>query len=75
VCRIAGHSADLAKAHSGARSWDEALSRARFESRCDDQFNLAMDPDTARAFHDDTPPAEPAGRRTSVRCASRGSAP
>jgi phosphomethylpyrimidine synthase len=58
--KIAAHSADLAKAHPAARAWDEALSRARFESRWDDQFNLAMDPDTARAWHDGTPPAEPA---------------
>jgi len=58
--KIAAHSADLAKAHPAARAWDEALSRARFESRWEDQFNLAMDPDTARAWHDGTPPAEPA---------------
>jgi phosphomethylpyrimidine synthase len=58
--KIAAHSADLAKAHPAARAWDEALSRARFESRWEDQFNLAMDPDTARAWHDGTPAAEPA---------------
>ena len=58
--RIAAHAADVAKGHPGARSWDDALSEARFEFRWEDQFNLAMDPDTARAYHDATLPAEPA---------------
>jgi phosphomethylpyrimidine synthase len=58
--KIAAHSADLAKGHPGAQAWDDALSRARFEFRWEDQFNLALDPDTARAYHDQTLPAEPA---------------
>lgn len=58
--RIAAHAADLAKGHPGAQEWDDALSDARFEFRWEDQFNLALDPDTARAFHDETLPAEPA---------------
>jgi phosphomethylpyrimidine synthase len=56
--RIAAHAADLAKGHPMARAWDDALSKARFEFRWNDQFNLAMDPVTARAFHDETMPAE-----------------
>jgi phosphomethylpyrimidine synthase len=58
--KIAAHAADLAKGHPGAQAWDDALSKARFEFRWEDQFNLAMDPDTARAYHDATLPAEPA---------------
>ncbi|QGF24757.1 phosphomethylpyrimidine synthase ThiC [Raineyella fluvialis] len=58
--KIAAHSADLAKAHPGAQLRDDALSRARFEFRWQDQFNLGLDPDTAVAFHDETLPAEPA---------------
>ena len=58
--KIAAHAADLAKGHPGAQDWDDALSEARFEFRWEDQFNLALDPDTARAFHDETLPAEPA---------------
>jgi len=58
--RIAAHAADLAKGHPGAQAWDDALSRARFEFRWEDQFELAIDPDTARAYHDETLPAEPA---------------
>jgi phosphomethylpyrimidine synthase len=58
--KIAAHAADLAKGHPGARAWDDALSDARFEFRWEDQFNLALDPDTARSFHDETLPAEPA---------------
>ncbi|OEU96066.1 phosphomethylpyrimidine synthase ThiC [Streptomyces oceani] len=58
--KIAAHAADLAKGHPGAREWDDALSDARFEFRWEDQFNLALDPDTARGFHDATLPAEPA---------------
>ncbi len=56
--RIAAHAADLAKGHPGARMWDDAMSKARFEFRWEDQFNLALDPDTAREFHDETLPAE-----------------
>ncbi|MQY09040.1 phosphomethylpyrimidine synthase ThiC [Actinomadura macrotermitis] len=58
--KIAAHAADLAKGHPGAQAWDDALSDARFEFRWEDQFNLALDPGTARAFHDETLPAEPA---------------
>jgi phosphomethylpyrimidine synthase len=58
--KLAAHAADLAKGHPGARDWDDALSKARFEFRWEDQFNLSLDPDTARAFHDETLPAEPA---------------
>ncbi len=56
--RIAAHAADLAKGHPGAREWDDALSKARFEFRWEDQFNLALDPETARAYHDETLPQE-----------------
>jgi len=56
--KIAAHAADLAKGHPGANLWDDAMSKARFEFRWEDQFNLAMDPDTAREFHDETLPAE-----------------
>ena len=56
--KIAAHAADLAKGHPGARSWDDALSKARFEFRWEDQFRLALDPETAREFHDETLPAE-----------------
>ncbi|HNP57130.1 MAG TPA: phosphomethylpyrimidine synthase ThiC [Gordonia sp. (in: high G+C Gram-positive bacteria)] len=58
--KIAAHSADLAKGHPRAQERDDALSKARFEFRWTDQFNLALDPDTAREFHDETMPAEPA---------------
>jgi phosphomethylpyrimidine synthase len=58
--KIAAHAADLAKGHPQAQAWDDALSKARFEFRWQDQFDLALDPDTARAFHDETLPAEPA---------------
>jgi phosphomethylpyrimidine synthase len=58
--KIAAHAADLAKGHPGAQAWDDALSDARFEFRWTDQFHLALDPDTARAYHDETLPAEPA---------------
>ena len=58
--KIAAHAADLAKGHPGAQAWDDALSKARFEFRWEDQFNLSLDPDTARAYHDETLPAEPA---------------
>jgi phosphomethylpyrimidine synthase len=56
--RIAAHAADLAKGHPSARLRDDAISRARFEFRWEDQFNLGLDPDTARAFHDETLPKE-----------------
>jgi phosphomethylpyrimidine synthase len=58
--KIAAHAADLAKGHPKAQEWDDALSKARFEFRWEDQFNLALDPDTARSFHDETLPADPA---------------
>ncbi len=58
--KIAAHAADLAKGHPGAQAWDDALSKARFEFRWEDQFNLALDPQTARTYHDETLPAEPA---------------
>jgi phosphomethylpyrimidine synthase len=56
--KIAAHAADLAKGHPRAQAWDDALSKARFEFRWEDQFNLAMDPVTARAYHDETLPAD-----------------
>ncbi len=56
--RIAAHAADLAKGHPRARAWDDAMSKARFEFRWEDQFNLALDPVTARSYHDETLPAE-----------------
>jgi phosphomethylpyrimidine synthase len=56
--RIAAHAADLAKGHPAARLRDDAISRARFEFRWQDQFNLSLDPDTARRFHDETLPKE-----------------
>ena len=56
--KIAAHAADLAKGHPGARLRDDAVSRARFEFRWEDQFNLGLDPDTARDMHDQTMPAE-----------------
>jgi phosphomethylpyrimidine synthase len=58
--KIAAHAADLAKAHPRAQDRDDALSRARFDFRWRDQFALALDPDTAASFHDQTLPAEPA---------------
>jgi len=56
--RIAAHAADLAKGHPAAKLRDDAVSRARFEFRWEDQFNLSLDPDTARSFHDETMPKE-----------------
>jgi phosphomethylpyrimidine synthase len=56
--RLAAHAADLAKGHPSARLRDDAISRARFEFRWEDQFNLGLDPDTARKFHDETLPKE-----------------
>jgi phosphomethylpyrimidine synthase len=58
--KIAAHAADLAKGHPQAQAWDDALSKARFEFRWEDQFDLAIDPERARSFHDETLPAEPA---------------
>ena len=55
--KIAAHAADLAKGHKGAQHWDDTLSKARFEFRWEDQFNLGLDPTTAREFHDETLPA------------------
>ncbi|MBC7695736.1 MAG: phosphomethylpyrimidine synthase ThiC [Burkholderiales bacterium] len=56
--KLAAHAADLAKGHVGAQYRDNALSKARFEFRWEDQFNLSLDPDTAREFHDETLPAD-----------------
>lgn len=56
--KLCAHAADLAKGHPGAQVRDNALSKARFEFRWEDQFNLALDPDTARAYHDETLPQE-----------------
>ena len=56
--KIAAHAADLAKGHPRAREWDDALSKARFDFRWEDQFNLALDPVTARSYHDETMPAD-----------------
>jgi phosphomethylpyrimidine synthase len=56
--RIAAHAADLAKGHPAAVARDDALSKARFEFRWEDQFNLSLDPDTARSYHDETLPRE-----------------
>jgi len=68
--KIAAHAADLAKGHPGAQYRDNALSKARFEFRWDDQFNLSLDPDTAREFHDETLPAE--GARVAHFCSMCG---
>jgi phosphomethylpyrimidine synthase len=56
--KIAAHAADLAKGHPRAQEWDNAISKARFDFRWEDQFNLALDPVTARAYHDETLPAD-----------------
>jgi phosphomethylpyrimidine synthase len=56
--KIAAHAADMAKGHPTARERDDALSRARFEFRWRDQFNLSLDPETAESFHDQTLPAD-----------------
>ncbi len=56
--KIAAHAADLAKGHPGAQVWDDTLSKARFEFRWEDQFNLSLDPVTALSYHDATLPAE-----------------
>lgn len=56
--KIAAHAADLARGHPSAQEWDNAMSKARFEFRWEDQFNLSLDPETARRYHDATLPAE-----------------
>ena len=58
--KIAAHAADIAKGHPGARARDDALSQARFDFRWQDQFNLGLDPETARDFHDETLPKDSA---------------
>jgi len=68
--KIAAHSADLAKGHPRAQEWDDALSKARFEFRWADQFELSLDPDTARSYHDETLPAE--GAKTAHFCSMCG---
>ncbi|TLY41747.1 MAG: phosphomethylpyrimidine synthase ThiC [Nitrospirae bacterium] len=68
--KIAAHAADLAKGHPGAQARDNALSKARFEFRWEDQFNLSLDPDTAKSFHDETLPQEAA--KTSHFCSMCG---
>jgi phosphomethylpyrimidine synthase len=68
--KIAAHAADLAKGHPGAQYRDNAISKARFEFRWEDQFNLSLDPETAREFHDETLPAE--GAKTAHFCSMCG---
>ncbi|HET7746029.1 MAG TPA: phosphomethylpyrimidine synthase ThiC [Vicinamibacteria bacterium] len=68
--RIAAHAADVARHRKGARDWDDALSRARFAFDWNEQFRLAMDPDTARSMHDETLPAE--GYKTAAFCSMCG---
>ncbi|MEE8162081.1 MAG: phosphomethylpyrimidine synthase ThiC [Acidobacteriota bacterium] len=68
--KIAAHAADLGKGHPGAQARDNALSKARFEFRWEDQFNLSLDPDTARLFHDETLPA--AGAKIAHFCSMCG---
>jgi phosphomethylpyrimidine synthase len=68
--KIAAHAADLAKGHPGAQYRDNAISKARFEFRWEDQFNLSIDPETAREFHDETLPAE--GAKTAHFCSMCG---
>jgi phosphomethylpyrimidine synthase len=68
--KIAAHAADLAKGHPGAQHRDNALSKARFEFRWEDQFNLSLDPVTARAFHDETLPQD--GAKTAHFCSMCG---
>ena len=67
---FAAHAADLAKGHPGAQYRDNAISKARFEFRWEDQFNLSLDPETAREFHDETLPAE--GAKTAHFCSMCG---
>src|SRR5881396_2204372 len=68
--KIAAHAADLAKGHPGAQLRDDILSKARFEFRWEDQFNLSLDPETAREFHDETLPQE--GAKTAHFCSMCG---
>ena len=68
--KLAAHAADLAKGHPAAKLRDDALSRARFEFRWRDQFNLSLDPDTAEKYHDQTLPAE--GAKTAHFCSMCG---
>ncbi len=68
--KIAAHAADLAKGHPGAQRRDNALSQARFDFRWNDQFNLSLDPDTARSMHDETLPAE--GHKAASFCSMCG---
>jgi phosphomethylpyrimidine synthase len=68
--KLAAHAADLAKGHPGAQYRDNALSKARFEFRWEDQFNLGLDPETARSFHDETLPQE--GAKTAHFCSMCG---
>ena len=68
--KLAAHAADLAKGHPAARAHDDALSRARFEFRWRDQFNLSLDPETAEQYHDQTLPAE--GAKTAHFCSMCG---
>ncbi|MGM7720040.1 phosphomethylpyrimidine synthase ThiC [Metabacillus sp. Hm71] len=68
--KIAAHAADLAKGHPGAQTRDDALSKARFEFRWHDQFNLSLDPERAREYHDETLPAE--GAKTAHFCSMCG---
>jgi phosphomethylpyrimidine synthase len=68
--KLAAHAADLAKGHPAAKVWDDALSRARFDFRWRDQFNLSLDPETAEQYHDQTLPAE--GAKTAHFCSMCG---
>ena len=68
--KIAAHAADLAKGHPGAQAWDDALSKARFDFRWEDHFNLAMDPGRAREYHDETLPM--AGAKVAHFCSMCG---
>jgi phosphomethylpyrimidine synthase len=68
--KIAAHAADLAKGHPGAQRWDDALSQARFDFRWEDQFNLSLDPETARSMHDESLPA--AGAKVAHFCSMCG---
>jgi len=68
--KLAAHAADLAKGHPAAKVRDDALSKARFEFRWRDQFNLSLDPDTAEQYHDQTLPAE--GAKTAHFCSMCG---
>jgi phosphomethylpyrimidine synthase len=70
--KIAAHAADIAKQHPHAQEWDDALSKARFEFRWQDQFNLALDPDRAREYHDETLPQD--GAKTAHFCSMCGPA-